>query len=239
MLTLVLLCGGGTHAVGQVKDAQPVQTQNPGTEVADPTELLGDTPMTRSTLAPLLGSPQAIVLDTAEPFANSATAADSSQTSDATRDQFNADSIRNLRKPISDIRIVAVDAADAPNNLASRFMVKKPVLKVVAAGISPPLPDRYPIALRHRPLYYEQSQLERCGRGYGIAQNAISSGQFYLNTFLLPYHMCKTKPACPVASGGDCLSCEPHSLNCNVLPLSYKGMATEAAALAGFTFLLF
>ena len=112
MLTLVLLCGGGTHAVGQVKDAQPVQTQNPGTEVADPTELLGDTPMTRSTLAPLLGSPQAIVLDTAEPFANSATAADSSQTSDATRDQFNAHSIRNLRKPISDIRIVAVDAAD-------------------------------------------------------------------------------------------------------------------------------
>ncbi|MAI73604.1 MAG: hypothetical protein CMM01_22260 [Rhodopirellula sp.] len=154
------------------------------------------------------------------------------------RDMFNADSIQNLRKPMSDIRIVAEDNADAPEDLAARFMLKEPVLKIVAAGISPPQPDRYPIAFKHRPLYYEQPNIERCGRGCGIAQNAISAGQFCMKTFTLPYHMCKTRPGCPIAAGGDCLNCKPYSLNCNVLPLSYKGIATEAAAFAGFTFLL-
>ena len=289
MLTLVLLCGRGTNALGQVKNKQIPQPKSPGTKTAEPVELLGDTPIARSTLAPLLGSPQAIAIPTINPAVRPAPTGNSFQTADVTgapsaipqqtkeagtqrgtetnlnrrgedywkpvldeadtieyekldaetsRDLFNADSIRNLRKPMSDIRIVAEDSADAPKNLASRFMVKEPALKIVAAGISPPQPDRYPIVFKHRPLYYEQSQLERCGLGYGIAQNAISAGQFCMNTFLLPYHMCKTKPGCPVSSAGDCLSCEPHSLNCNILPLSYKGIATEAAAFAGFTFLL-
>lgn len=157
---------------------------------------------------------------------------------ETSRDLFNAESIRNLRKPMRDIRIVAEDDAEAPKNLAAQFMVKEPVLEIVAAGISPPRPDRYPIVFKHRPLYFEQPRLERCGRGCGVAQNAISAGQFCLNAFFLPYHMCKTKPGCPVASGGDCLSCEPYSRDCNILPLSYSGMASEAAAFAGFTFLL-
>jgi len=302
LLTLMVFCRGNTDAVGQVKDTEALQTESVGAEIAKPAELLGDTPRNRSTLAPLLGSPQAIAIPTANPAARtpvarsqataaSSHAADAARAPAATRQQtngtaphqaneavpqgreeatpskkgedywkpvpdkaepveyekldaetsrdlFNADSIRNLRKPMRDIRIVAEDDADAPKNLASRFMVKEPVLKIVAAGISPPRPDRYPIVFKHRPLYYEQPQLERCGRGCGVAQNAISAGQFCMNTFFLPYHMCKTKPGCPVASGGDCLSCKPYSLNCNVLPLSYKGLATEAAAFAGFTFLL-
>ncbi|MGI9441393.1 MAG: hypothetical protein ACR2N1_02945 [Rubripirellula sp.] len=297
LLTLMVFCGGDTDAVGQVQDTEVVQTESPGAKIAEPAELLGDTRGNRSTLTPLLGSPQAIAIPTSGPATRPAATADSPPATEATRvpaaapqqtsggspqqtsgglpergqgtppkadgedywkpvpaktetveyekldaetsrDLFNADSIRNLRKPMSDIRIVAEDDADAPQNLASRFMVKEPVLKIVAAGISPPRPDRYPIVFKHRPLYYEQALLERCGRGCGIAQNAISAGQFCMNTFFLPYHMCKTKPGCPVASGGDCLSCKPYSLDCNVLPLSYKGMATEAAAFAGFTFLL-
>ncbi len=288
ILALVLLCGVGTDVVGQVKDGQTVQTKSPGTEIPEPAEFSRDATRTRNTLAPLLGSPQAIAMPSIDSVAEPANAA-SSQAADtarapsaasqptegtepqlgqgtnrtgkgqnywtpildkadsveyekldaeASRDLFNADSIRNLRKPMSEIRIVANDDSDAPKNLASRFMVKEPVLKIVAAGISPPLPDRYPIAFKHRPLYFEQPQLERCGLGCGIAQNAISAGKFCMNTFLLPYHMCKTKPGCPVASGGDCLSCKSYSSDCNVLPMSYKGMVTEAAAFAGFTFLL-
>lgn len=157
---------------------------------------------------------------------------------ETSRDVFNAESVQKLRKPMRDIRIVAEDNAIVPKDLAARFMVKEPVLKIVAAGIRPPQPDRYPIVLKHRPLYYEQPHLEQCGRGCGIAQNAISAGQFCLRTFFLPYHLCKTKPGRPINANGDCLSCQPYSLNCNVLPLSYKGMATEAAVFAGFTFLL-
>jgi hypothetical protein len=289
LLTFLVFYAGTADAFGQVKDAQPRQTESLGSEIATPAELLGDTPGNRSTLAPLLGSPQAIAIPASDPVPRPANAGVSPTDADASaaeiavpslneaaapqreqrmapntksedywkpvpgkaetveyekldaetsRDLFNAESVRKLRKPMREIRIVAEDDADAPRNLASRFMVKEPVLKIVAAGISPPRPDRYPIIFKHRPLYYEQPLLERCGRGCGIAQNTISAGQFCLNTFILPYQMCKTRPGCPVASGGDCLSCKPYSLKCNVLPLSYKGLATEAAAFAGFTFLL-
>ena len=134
------------------------------------------------------------------------------------RDHFNASSVEKLRKPIRDIRIVAEDGPKAPENLSAQFIVQEPVLKIVAAGISPPLPDRYPIQFKHRPLYYEQPRLERCGRGCGPAQNAISAGQFCVNTFFLPYHMCKTRADCLVQSGGDCLSCQPYPDDCNPLP---------------------
>ena len=289
LLTSWLFCAAGPNAFGQLKVAKPPQDQGPKTEIAKPAELLGETRVNKSSLSPLLGSPQAIAIPAGDPTQNPEPVANSKRAANATptpppvpqqskgsalqrgldparstkgedywkpvpdqnatveyedldaetaRDRFNADSIRNLRKPMRDIRIVAEDDAEAPTNLAARFMVKEPVLKIVAAGISSPRPDRYPIVFKHRPLYYEQPHLERCGRGCGLAQNAISAGQFCMNTFFLPYHICKTSPGCPVNSGGDCLSCEPYSLNCNVLPLSYKGMATEAAAFAGFTFLL-
>ncbi|MGI9468885.1 MAG: hypothetical protein ACR2OA_17335, partial [Rubripirellula sp.] len=181
LLTLVVFCGGDTDAVGQVQDTEVVQTESPGAKIAEPAELLGDTPGNRSTLAPLLGSPQAIAIPTSDPATRPAAAADYSPATDSppaaeatrvpaaapqqtsggspergqgtppkadgedywkpvpaktetveyekldaetSRDLFNADSIRNLRKPMSDIRIVAEDDADAPQNLASRFMVK-------------------------------------------------------------------------------------------------------------------
>lgn len=269
LFACLVFCATGAEAFGQVKGATPLQIEDEAPEIATPAEELGDSTGNKSTLAPLLGSPQA---NPGQPAALPheapqtelpqpppiGTAGPRTQGEDYWKptagkteslkyekldaetdlDRFNADSVRKLRKPMQDIRIVAEDNAEVPENLAAQFMLKEPVLKIVAAGISPPRPDRYPIQFKHRPLYYEQPHLERCGRGCGLAQNAISAGQFYMNTFFLPYHMCKTKPGCPVSSGGDCLSCEPYSSDCSVFPLSYKGLATEAASFAGFTFLL-
>jgi len=287
LITCLVSCASTPEAVGQESDPKPLRVENSESQLASPEVELGESAGRRSTIAPLLGSPQAIVVPTNEPSIRKLEAAESPspqisqptetplprrvtqpQTlgsggpnaasedywkptpgnpetleyekldAETVRDMFNADSVRKLRKPMKDIRIVAEDNADAPQNLAAQFMVREPVLKIVAAGISPPRPDRYPIQFKHRPLYYEQPHLERCGRGCGFAQNAISAGQFCMKTFFLPYYMCKTKPNCPVTSGSDCLSCKPYSVDCNVLPLSYKGLATEAAAFAGFTFLL-
>ena len=263
----------------------PLEQRSPPSQTLQPGQS-SQPDLAESNLAPLLGSPRAIVMPAIEPFMESPEASDSisqeppqrrtapsgrvsqpqftvnaalnapgeaywSPNPDDTaaleyeqldaetvRDLFNADSVRKLRKPMKDIRIVAKDNANVPENLAGQFMVKEPVLTIVAAGIGVPRPDRYPIKFRHRPLYFEQLNLERCGNRCGIAQNAISAGQFCMNTFFLPYHMCKTKPNCPVYCGSDCLTCESYSDECNALPLSYKGLATEAAAFAGFTFLL-
>jgi hypothetical protein len=286
LLTFLVTCAATPEAWGQESNPRRLQADNSESQFASPRVDQGEPAQLRNTIAPMLGSPQAIVIPASEPAMRKLQASEaaprqapqpterparkglSPQTigsgdsnaksedywkptpgntetleyekldAETVRDLFNADSVRKLRKPMKDIRIVAEDNADVPKNLAAQFMVKEPVLKIVAAGISPPRPDRYPIQFKHRPLYYQQPHLERCGRGCGFAQNAISAGQFCVNTFFLPYHMCKTKPSCPVTCGGDCLSCQPYSVDCNVLPLSYKGLATEAAAYAGFTFLL-
>jgi len=269
LFACLVFCATSAEAFGQVKGATPLLIEDNASEIATPAEELGDSTGNKSTLAPLLGSPQAnrsqpaaLAHEAPRPElpqpAPTGTAGPKTQGEDYWKptpgkteslkyekldaetdlDRFNADSVRKLRKPMQDIRIIAEDDAEVPANLAAQFMLKEPVLKIVASGISPPRPDRYPIQFKHRPLYYEQPHLERCGRGCGLAQNAISAGQFCMNTFFLPYHMCKTKPGCPVSSGGDCLSCELYSSDCSVFPLSYKGLATEAAAFAGFTFLL-
>ena len=287
LLTCLVTCAATPEAWSQASNPRRLRAENSESQISSPEVEVGEAVRNRSTIAPLLGSPQAIVLPMEAAAIRKLQASESPSTqtpqpretpaarkvvqpqtigsggsnaqskdyweptpgnpetleyekldTETVRDLFNADSVRKLRKPMKDIRIVAEDNADVPQNLAAQFMVKEPVLKIVAAGISPPRPDRYPIQFKHRPLYYEQPHLERCGRGCGFAQNAISAGQFCMNTFFLPYYMCKTKPSCPVTSGGDCLSCKPYSVDCNVLPLSYKGLATEAAAFAGFTFLL-
>ena len=286
-LTCLVTCAATPEVWGQASNPRRLRAENSESQIASPEVEVGEAVRKRSTIAPLLGSPQAIVLPMEATAIRKLQASESPSTqipqptetpaarkvvqpqtvgsggsnaqgedywkptpgnpetleyekldAETVRDLFNADSVRKLRKPMKDIRIVAEDNADVPQNLAAQFMVKEPVLKIVAAGISPPRPDRYPIQFKHRPLYYEQPHLERCGRGCGFAQNAISAGQFCMNTFFLPYYMCKIKPSCPVTSGGDCLTCKPYSVDCNVLPLSYKGLATEAAAFAGFTFLL-
>ena len=158
---------------------------------------------------------------------------------EASRDRLTTEHVMELRKPMRDIRVEATeDFTKVPANRAGKYMVKEPVLEITSSGILPPLPDRYTLCLTHRPLYYEQPLLERCGRGFCYAQNSISAAQFCVNTLFLPYHMGKQRPDCPVPAGGDCLSCQPYPLDCSPFPLDVCGITAEAAAFAGFTFLL-
>ncbi|MGI9471064.1 MAG: hypothetical protein ACR2NZ_06010 [Rubripirellula sp.] len=157
----------------------------------------------------------------------------------ASRDRLTTEHVRELRKPMREIRGQATeDEKSVPENRAASYSVEEPLLEITATGLTPPLPDRYTICFTHRPLYYEQPLLERCGRGFRCAQNAISGAQFCVNTVFLPYHMCDQRADCPVPSGGDCLSCQPYPLDCCSLPLNCRAMSTQAAAFAGFAFLL-
>lgn len=157
----------------------------------------------------------------------------------ASRERLIEEHVRELRKPMGQIRVRATEEGETvPVDRAARFTVESPLIEIGSTGLTPPLPDRYTICQCHRPLFYEQPLLERCGRGFGCLQNAISASQFCVNTVFLPYHMCDQRADCPVSSGGDCLSCQPYPLDCNPLPLSCRGVTTQAAAFAGFTFLL-
>lgn len=85
-------------------------------------------------------------------------------------------------------------------------------------------------ALCHKPLYFEEVQLERYGHTAGFLQPALSGAHFFVNIAILPYRMGINPPnECQYALGyyrpG---SCAPWMVP--PIPLSVRGAATQAAA---------
>jgi hypothetical protein len=88
--------------------------------------------------------------------------------------------------------------------------------------------------LCHKPLYFEEIQLERSGHEHGpILQPAISTAHFFKNIAFLPYKMgIHPMNECQYALGhyrpGNCApwSIEP-------VPLSLRGLASQAKAVTG------
>lgn len=94
--------------------------------------------------------------------------------------------------------------------------------------------------LCHKPLYFEDVQLERYGHSWNpVLQPFMSAGHFFASVILLPYHMGINPPnECVYALGyyrpG---SCAPYMIE--PFPLSLRGAAFEAAAVTGFYFWLY
>ncbi len=91
----------------------------------------------------------------------------------------------------------------------------------------------------HKPLYFEEVQLERYGHTVGpVLQPAISGAHFFLNIATLPYQMGISPPnECEYALGyyrpG---SCAPWLLP--PIPLSVRGALMEAGAITGGVFMI-
>ncbi|QDU93250.1 hypothetical protein [Lignipirellula cremea] len=89
-------------------------------------------------------------------------------------------------------------------------------------------------ALCHKPLYFEEIQLERYGHTAGpFWQPVISGAHFFVNVATIPYHMGINPPQeCQYALGyyrpG---SCAPWMIN--PIPLSLRGALFQAAAVGG------
>jgi hypothetical protein len=94
-------------------------------------------------------------------------------------------------------------------------------------------------ALCHKPLYFEEVQLERYGHTAGpIRQPFISGAHFFINLAGLPYNMAIHPPTeCQYALGyyrpG---SCAPWMIP--PIPLSLRGAAAEVGAALGFAYLV-
>lgn len=87
-------------------------------------------------------------------------------------------------------------------------------------------------ALCHKPLYFEDVQLERYGHTAGILQPALSGAHFFVNIAVLPYKMGINPPhECQYALGyyrpG---SCAPWLVP--PVPLSLRGAAAQVGAVA-------
>jgi hypothetical protein len=91
-------------------------------------------------------------------------------------------------------------------------------------------------ALCHKPLYFEEVQLERYGHSAGpIVEPLLSAAHFFITVPLLPYYMGVDPPLeCQYTLGyyrpGDCA---PYMFD--PFPLSLRGAALEAGAVVGVT----
>ena len=91
----------------------------------------------------------------------------------------------------------------------------------------------------HKPLYFEEEALERYGHSTGpISQPFVSAAHFFGSLALLPYQMGVDPPGeCKYALGyyrpG---SCAPYVVP--GFPISARGAAYQAAAVAGAVYLL-
>jgi hypothetical protein len=93
-------------------------------------------------------------------------------------------------------------------------------------------------ALCHRPLYFEDENLERNGRSFGIFQPAVSTGHACTRLAALPYMMGVVSPhECVYTLGKDRPgTCAPYYL-CRP-PLSLRGALYEAGAVTGLAFIV-
>ncbi len=161
--------------------------------------------------------------------------------------------MNQLRRPMSEIRIER-GAADlpmqrdiapvdrlhppVPPNVAAKWFDDARPVVVMATDAPMPGPNRHVVGYWHRPTYFQELNLERCGRTLGCAQNAVSAVHFLTNTALLPYRLASQPPDLPVASRGDCAVGQAYPTDIEPLGCSARGALSEAAAAAGFVFLL-
>ncbi|MDG2221476.1 MAG: hypothetical protein P8L85_08860 [Rubripirellula sp.] len=154
--------------------------------------------------------------------------------------QIIREQISELQTPIDQIVVPSyLSDKPTPEDRAKEVLQTKPPIEIGGTAIGAILPDRYPILMYHRPLYFEQPNLERCGNTCGYFQNAISSALFFSDTVALPCRIWQHRGHSCVKAGGDCPTCHKIS-RCgekSCFSINPANWAAEAAARAGFKFL--
>jgi hypothetical protein len=143
------------------------------------------------------------------------TNAETSQQSDQSlRTQTTNKHFAQLRKPLREIDLkFGSEAQTVPENKAESFTEGEMPRFINSMGYPVPPPDRYTICQTHRPLYFEQPNLERCGNGFCVFQNAVSGATFLMNTITLPCKILKQRPDCEIPSGRDCKTCQTYPVH--------------------------
>lgn len=93
-------------------------------------------------------------------------------------------------------------------------------------------------ALCHRPLYFEDVNLERHGHSFGVVQPAVSAGRAFGQLLALPYQMTVHPPCECIYTLGEQRpgNCVPYQLE--IPPVSLPAGAAEAGVVAGLILLI-
>lgn len=106
------------------------------------------------------------------------------------------------------------------------------------SGIRPP---RNTFPFYHNPLYFEDPNLERCGRSAGYLTELRSIAFFAGRMPVLPYMMTVEPPCTLVKAKPDCPTCQkfgPDAYFPHPDEISLGGTAVQAAAIVGLVFLI-
>lgn len=90
----------------------------------------------------------------------------------------------------------------------------------------------------HQPLYFEEVNLERYGYSHGIAQPAISYGQFLVNVIAMPYKVMAEPPREEVYTLGHYRPGNYAPYRIHYPPASVSGGLFEAGVVIGLVFLI-
>ena len=99
-------------------------------------------------------------------------------------------------------------------------------------------PPRGVHQLWHQPLYYEDPNLERCGRSSGCLTTAVSAVHFGTMIAFTPYLTAANCPNSCEKSLSDCPTCHSFGHDAYWPGWSWKGAAAEAAAVTGLYFIV-
>jgi hypothetical protein len=99
-------------------------------------------------------------------------------------------------------------------------------------------PNRNTFAFCNGPLYFEDPNLERCGRSYGCLTTLHSTARFYSRIAILPYLATAEPPQCKVRALPDCPTCHEFGHDAEYPDWSWQGAAVQAAVVTGLVFLI-
>ena len=123
-----------------------------------------------------------------------------------------------------------------PVDLARGILRKRPAFKFLPVYRAPWTANRDSFAFHHNPLWFEDPNLERCGRGQGNFTSVVSFLQFNTNVAFLPYRMTAEPPNSCVRTLPDCTVCQKFGRDAYLPPWSLPATAVQGAAIFGFIY---
>lgn len=142
--------------------------------------------------------------------------------------------LADLHRPVSAISVTTALHETVPRNLAAESQMQLQPIHIWGAPWPKSCPKRYTQPFCHRPLYFEEPNLERCGTNCcgvnaGIFQPGASMLHFVGNTLILPYRLVVRPPCVLQPTLGDCPTC--HTYGCDaleLLPVGYEPIDLSA-----------
>ena len=125
-----------------------------------------------------------------------------------------------------------------PNDIAFAVMRQRKPFNVFGIARDPWQANRDSYPFHHNPLWFEDPNLERCGRGWGPFTTTVSAMRASANIPILPYRFTAEKPWSCVRTLPDCTTCEKFGYEAYLPPWSLSAAAVQAAATVGIIYIV-